>query len=122
MLCDLGRFSVKYTSRLLKPTTARSVSIPGASTRKTSDDALLMRVYPVPLAKLRHDAGAARLVSMSAPKPARAVDVDPVIAAFENAPEEPMTEEERAAFEEALADTRPGMSTEELLESLRPKP
>jgi hypothetical protein len=59
---------------------------------------------------------------MSAPKPARVADVDPVVAAFENAPEEPMTDEERAAFEEALADTRPGISTEELLERLRPKP
>ena len=59
---------------------------------------------------------------MSAPKPARAADVDPVIAAFENAPEEPMTDEERAAFEEALADTRPAMTAEELLKSLRSKP
>jgi hypothetical protein len=59
---------------------------------------------------------------MSAPKPVRAAYVDPVLAAFENAPEEPMTDEERAAFEEALADARPGMSTEALLESLRPKP
>ena len=59
---------------------------------------------------------------MSAPKPARAADVDPVIAAFENAPEEPRTDEERAAFEEALADTRPAMSSDELLQSLRPKP
>jgi hypothetical protein len=59
---------------------------------------------------------------MSAPKPVRATDVDPVIAAFENAHEEPMTDEGRAAFEEALADTRPGMSTEELVESLPPKP
>lgn len=59
---------------------------------------------------------------MSAPKPARAADVDPVVAAFDNAPEEAMTDEERAAFEEALVDTRPGISTEELLERLRPKP
>lgn len=59
---------------------------------------------------------------MSAPKPVRAADVDPVVAAFENAPEEPMSDEERSAFEEALADPRPGISTEELLERLRPKP
>lgn len=59
---------------------------------------------------------------MSAPKPTRGPGVDPAVAAFDNAPEEPMTEEERAAFEEALADTRPAMSTEELLASLRPKP
>lgn len=60
---------------------------------------------------------------MSAPKAVRTAEVvDPVIAAFENAPEEPMTDEERAAFEEALAEPRPGISTEELLERLRPKP
>jgi hypothetical protein len=61
---------------------------------------------------------------MSAPKSARAADTDPVLAAIDNARplDEPLTEEEAAAIEEAMADPRPGISTEELLERLRPKP
>jgi len=62
---------------------------------------------------------------MNAPKPAsRSVthDADPAIAAFDNAAEEPLSEEERVAFEEAMASPDPGRSTEELLERLRPKP
>jgi hypothetical protein len=58
---------------------------------------------------------------VNAPKPARAADVDPVVAAFDNAPEEPLTDAERIAFTEAMADPVPGISTEELLERLRPK-
>lgn len=61
---------------------------------------------------------------MSAPKPARAADIDPVLAAIDNARplDEPLTDEEVAAIEEAMADPRPGISSEELLERLRPKP
>jgi len=58
---------------------------------------------------------------MSAPKPARAPEIDPVLAAFDTAPEEPLTEAERVAFEEAMADPGAGLSSEELLERLRPK-
>ena len=61
---------------------------------------------------------------MSAPKPVPAADLDPVLAAIDNARplDEPLTDDERAAIEEAMADPRPGISTEELLERLRPKP
>jgi hypothetical protein len=58
---------------------------------------------------------------VNAPKPAPAANVDPVIAAFDNAPEEPLTDEERVAFAEAMADPGEGISSEELLELLRPK-
>jgi hypothetical protein len=57
---------------------------------------------------------------VNAPKPARAADVDPVVAAFDNAPEEPLTDAESIAFTEAMANPVPGISTEELLERLRP--
>jgi hypothetical protein len=110
--------TAKSAPRLGFAITASRHSIPGASTRKTSDDALLMRVTRCLLRTPR----AGTLVSLSAPKPARAVDTDPVIAAFENAPEEPMTDEEHAAFEEAVADPRAGVSADEVLERLRPKP
>jgi hypothetical protein len=62
---------------------------------------------------------------MSAPKPARAPDPasDPVVAAFENARplDEPLSADELTAIEEAMADPRPGISSEELLARLRPK-
>ena len=60
---------------------------------------------------------------MSAPKPAHAPEVDPVIAAFDNARplDEPLSPEEIAALEEAMADQEPGISSKELLERLRPK-
>lgn len=64
---------------------------------------------------------AAKLSFVNAPKPARAADVDPVLAAFDNAPEEPLTDAERIAFAEAMADPGAGVSSEELLQRLRPK-
>ena len=62
---------------------------------------------------------------LHAPKPASISvrhDGDPAIAAFDGAPEEPLSDEERVAFEEAMASPDPGISTEDLLERLRPKP
>lgn len=66
---------------------------------------------------------AAKLSFVSAPKPARAPDVDPVLAAFDNARplDEPLSREEVAAIEEAMAAPGPGLTSEELLERLRPK-
>lgn len=60
---------------------------------------------------------------MSAPKPARAPEFDPAIAAFDNARplDEALSPEEIAALEEAMADPAPGISSKELLERLRPK-
>jgi hypothetical protein len=60
---------------------------------------------------------------VSVPKPARAPDVDPVLAAFDNARplDEPLSPEEIAAIEEAMAAPGAGLTTEELLERLRPK-
>ena len=69
--------------------------------------------------------GCATITAMNAPKPASpstTQEEDPAIAAFDNAPEEPLTDEERIAFEEAMADPSPGISSEELLERLRNKP
>lgn len=68
---------------------------------------------------------ALRCLFMNAPKPASIPlthDADPAMAAFDNALEEPLSEEERIAFEEAMQSSDPGISTEELLERLRPKP
>lgn len=66
---------------------------------------------------------AAKLSFVSAPKPARAPDVDAVLAAFDNARplDEPLSPEEIVAIEEAMAAPGPGLKTEELLERLRPK-
>jgi hypothetical protein len=62
---------------------------------------------------------------VSAAKPARTtnVDVDPVVAAFDNARqlEEPLSPEEIAALEKATADPGLVLTSEEVLERLRPK-
>jgi len=65
---------------------------------------------------------------MNTPKPTSPSvthEEDPVVAAFDNALdnalEEPLTDEERAALEQAIAHPGPGISSEELLERLRPK-
>jgi hypothetical protein len=60
---------------------------------------------------------------VNASKPARALDVDPVIAAFDNARplDEPLDLEEIAAIEAAMAEPGPGLTTDELLAQLHPK-
>ena len=59
---------------------------------------------------------------MTAPKVAKVLAEDPVLAAIDNAPEEPMTQEEAEAFEKALLDRGATLTSDELLERLRPKP
>ena len=62
---------------------------------------------------------------MNAPKPASPSVTpaeDPAVAAFDNAPDEALTDAERVAFEEAMAHPGAGLSSEELLRRLRPKP
>ena len=59
---------------------------------------------------------------MVAPKVAGAVEKDPVLAAIDDAPEEAMTPEEAAAFDEALRDEGRTLTSQELLDRLRPKP
>jgi hypothetical protein len=62
-------------------------------------------------------------VSAWKPAPAPTPIVDPVVAAFENARplDESLSADEITAVEEALADPRPGISSQDLLERLRPK-
>ena len=59
-------------------------------------------------------------VSKSAPAPS----VDPTAAAFDNARplDEPLSPEEVAALEKAMADTGHVLTSEEMLERLRTKP
>jgi hypothetical protein len=61
---------------------------------------------------------------VTASKPATAVDVDPTAAAFDNARPlaEPLSPEEIAALEKAMADGGLVLTSEEVLERLRTKP
>ena len=62
---------------------------------------------------------------MNAPKPPSLPVTpaeDPAVGAFENAADDALTDAERIAFEKAMARPGAGLSSEELLRRLRPKP
>jgi hypothetical protein len=60
---------------------------------------------------------------VNASKPSRRLNVDPVLAAFDNARplDEPLDLEDIVAIEAAMAQPGLALTTDELLEQLRPK-
>ena len=48
--------------------------------------------------------------------------IEELLAALDAVPQEALTDDEREAFERAMANPDPGVASEELLDRLRPRP